>query len=96
MSTFEQLKAQALKQGLTGIEISRYVVEQQVFEREERSLERAKRKMKEYQERERAERERGLEREEREQEHEEGERVRPFELAKLQAEHSTGSICSFM
>ncbi|KAK3869288.1 hypothetical protein Pcinc_025397 [Petrolisthes cinctipes] len=57
MSSFEQLKAQALELGLSGADVAQYVLQQQNGEREERAREREER------EREREERER--EREER-------------------------------
>ena len=43
MSSVEQLKAQAIDLGFTGVEVAQYVLQQQQLEREERAREREER-----------------------------------------------------
>ena len=75
MTSFEELKTQALALSLDGQEVGRYVLAQQTAEREERALEREERKRQDE-----------VEERKRQDEMEERKREREFELAKLQAE----------
>lgn len=82
MSSVEELKAQAVGLGFTGVDVGQYVLQQQKFEREERAREREERA------REREDRKLKEEREERAREREDRKlkEEREFELSKLRLE----------
>ena len=70
MASFEELKKQAIDLGLSGTEVGKYVIQQQVYEREERAVERQARQ----------------EEAERQARQEEAERQERLEIARLAAE----------